>query len=125
MGGLVAGTVPSSLFAADDHDPGLLLKEPHVCRGLNACKGKGAGEKNACGGQGACASAEHHECKGQNECKGQGGCGEYPGQNACKSKGECAVPLKAKAWKNARKAFEVQMKKAGHEFGDAPKKKKA
>jgi hypothetical protein len=36
--------------------------------------------------------------------------------------GECAIPLKDKAWKQARKNFEAAMKKAGKDFGDAPKK---
>ena len=40
-----------------------LMEEPHVCRGLNTCKGKGAGGENACVGQGACYSAES---KGRN-----------------------------------------------------------
>ena len=31
---------------------------PHVCRGLNACKGKGKTGKNACVGQGECAIAQ-------------------------------------------------------------------
>ena len=30
--------------------------EVHACRGLNACKGQGAGGDNACAGQGACAT---------------------------------------------------------------------
>jgi hypothetical protein len=36
--------------------------------------------------------------------------------------GECAVPLKDKAWAQARKNFEAAMKKAGKKVGDAPKK---
>ncbi|MCI0744001.1 MAG: hypothetical protein L0Y58_01220 [Verrucomicrobia subdivision 3 bacterium] len=104
-------------------DPKLLLAEPHTCRGLNTCKGKGKGSENACAGQGNCATAEKHSCKGENTCKGQGGCGEYPGQNSCKGLGSCEVPLKEKTWKTARKAFEGQMKKAGKTFGDAPKRK--
>ena len=132
FGGVVAG-MSSSAFAADekkDHDPELLLKEPHVCRGLNTCKGKESkehGADNACAGQGHCATAKHHECKGENECKGQGGCGEFAGQNTCKGKGGCAVPVSCgtpkeehKVWKSARKEFEKQMKKADKKFGDAP-----
>lgn len=104
-------------------DPKLLLEDPHTCRGLNTCKGKGQGKGNACAGQGNCATAEKHSCKGENACKGQGGCGEHAGQNSCKGQGSCEVPLNEKAWKSARKAFEAQMKKAGKTFGDAPKGK--
>ncbi|MDA1275713.1 MAG: hypothetical protein O2960_16970 [Verrucomicrobia bacterium] len=114
-------------YAADagaKRDPLLLLKEPHVCRGLNACKGKGKGEKNTCAGQGSCASAKAHSCHAENDCKGQGGCGEHPGQNDCKGKGECGVPLSAGTWKKARAEFEKQMKIAKKEFGAAPKAKK-
>lgn len=92
----------------------------HVCRGLNACRGKGAGGDNACAGQGACATAEKHECAGMNACKNQGGCGETPGENACKGKGECAVPLSDKAWANARARFEERMKAADKPFGEPP-----
>jgi len=103
-------------------DPALLLEEPHVCRGLNTCGGKGAGGENECAGQGTCATAEHHTCHGQNECKGQGGCGEHPGQNACKGQGECAVPLGDDAWTKARDAFEKQMAAQDKEVGEAPAK---
>ncbi|HUY92031.1 MAG TPA: hypothetical protein VMV10_25040 [Pirellulales bacterium] len=101
-----------------------LLSDPHVCRGLNTCKGKGAGKKNACAGQGACATAKEHSCHTDNQCKGQGGCGAHPGENACKGKGECAVPLHGKAWDKARKRFEELMKKDGKKVGPAPKEKK-
>lgn len=101
-----------------------LLSDPHVCRGINTCKAKGADKKNACAGQGTCATAKAHSCHGDNECKGQGGCGAKPGENACKGKGECAVPLSDGAWKKARKRFEELMKKEGKKFGDAPPKKK-
>lgn len=107
---------------AEGPDPTLLAQEPHVCRGLNTCQGKGKGGENACAGQGTCATAVAHSCSGQSECKGQGGCGEYPGQNACKGLGECAVPLSDEAWAKARAAFEEQMKAAGTEVGAAPPK---
>lgn len=94
----------------------------HVCRGLNACKGKGKGGDNACAGQGKCASAADHSCSTHNECKGQGGCGEKPGENACKGQGQCAVPLMDSAWEKARKSFEDKMKAAGKEVGAAPAK---
>ncbi len=86
---------------------------PHVCRGLNACKGKGkTGKKRL--GQGECASPKlKHECSGQNACKNQGGCGETAGSNACKGKGGCHVPLMEAAWETAYKKFKADMEKAG------------
>jgi hypothetical protein len=99
----------------------LLLEEPHVCRGLNTCKGKGAGGDNACAGQGTCATAEHHACAGENECKGQGGCGGQDGRNQCKGQGGCHVPLEH-GWEEVRKVFEAEMKKAGKDVGPAPAK---
>lgn len=128
LGGLVAGTAVSSAQAQKKDespklkvDPGLLLKDPHTCKGLNTCKGKGKGEKNACAGQGACGTAKGHDCKGMNDCKGQGGCGGYPGQNTCKSTGHCAVPLSKETWALARKQFEQLMTDAGKKVGPAPK----
>ena len=131
FGGMLVG---ASSAAADEKDEkpkdekgkekNPLLSDPHVCRGLNTCKGKGADKKNACAGQGTCATAKKHSCHYENECRGQGGCGAKPGENACKGKGECAVPLGDGAWKKARKRFEELMKKEGKKFGDAPKKKK-
>jgi hypothetical protein len=125
FGGIVLGAAMGGQAADKNpkHDAKRLLEEPHVCRGLNSCKGKGKGVENACAGQGNCATAEKHSCKGDNACKGQGGCGEFAGQNACKGQGECGVPLKEKTWKSARKAYEAQMKKAGKAFGAAPKAK--
>jgi hypothetical protein len=132
LGGMLAG---ANLGRADDQkdkkeeakpkDPKkpLFLQEPHVCRGLNTCKGKGKGGKNDCAGQGSCATAKAHTCHAENECRGQGGCGKTPGENACKGKGECAVPLGDKAWAAARKRYEEEMKKAKKEFGKAPPKK--
>lgn len=128
FGGLVAGATASMAQAQKKDeklklnvDPSLLLEEPHSCKGLNTCKGKGKGEKNACAGQGACATAKAHDCKGMNDCKGQGGCGGYPGQNTCKSKGHCATPLKKETWTLARKQFEQLMEDAGKKVGPAPK----
>ncbi|GIX04096.1 MAG: hypothetical protein KatS3mg113_1102 [Planctomycetaceae bacterium] len=100
----------------------ILLAEPHVCRGLNTCKGLGRSKDNACAGQGTCASVTDHACAGQNECKGQGGCGENPGMNACKGQGGCHIPLMDDAWTKARAAFEQAMKKAGKTYGAAPAK---
>jgi hypothetical protein len=119
VGGIAAGVmVPATVRAADEGS--LLLKDPHVCRGLNTCKGKGTTKDNACAGQGKCATAEKHTCDAQNACKGQGGCGETPGENACKTKGSCHVPLTPDTWKKARAHFEAAMKKAGKSVGPAP-----
>ena len=93
--------------------------DTHVCRGLNACMNKGAGE-NDCAGKGACATAKAHSCHEENDCKYQGGCGESVGQNACKGKGECAVPLGKGAWKKARDAYEATLKGNKKTFGEAP-----
>ena len=97
-----------------------LLSEPHVCRGLNTCKGEGKSGDNECAGQGACATAAEHTCHTQNECKGQGGCGEMAGQNACKGMGECAVPLKEETWEKARAKFKELMETAGNTVGEPP-----
>ncbi|MBW3543226.1 MAG: hypothetical protein KY476_23475 [Planctomycetes bacterium] len=125
--GLVAGAGTSALAQDDDGkkkltvDPLLLSQEPHVCRGLNTCKGKGKGGDNACAGQGACTSVAAHACNGQNDCKGQGGCGGYPGQNTCKEKGHCNVPLKKNIWTHARTQFEEVMADLGKKVGKPPK----
>ena len=95
-----------------------LLTEPHVCRGLNTCRNRGATGKNSCAGQGLCATARAHVCAALNECKGQGGCGERPGENACKGRGSCAVPLVNRVWPKARTRFEKLMKKG--DVGRAP-----
>lgn len=118
--GSLSGLALSSAISADEKkEMPVILQDPNVCRGLNTCKGKGKGE-HECAGQGSCATAEAHGCKGENACKGQGGCGSTAGQNACKGQGNCAVPLKDKAWKNARAAFEKAAKEAGMAIGDAP-----
>ncbi len=101
----------------------LLLREQHVCRGLNICKNLGASKDNACAGQGTCATVAAHACGSQNECKGQGGCGTNPGENACKGQGLCHVPLEH-AWEAGRKNFEAAMTAAGKKFGPAPAKTK-
>ena len=125
LGGALAG---ARLAAAQDKpkkkdvSKPLLLQEPNVCRGLNACKGKGKGGKNDCAGMGQCATAKAHTCGGDNECAGLGGCGDTPGENKCNGKGDCHVPLSDKAWAKARKSYEAAMKKADKKFGDAPKK---
>jgi len=133
MGGLLAGaSLTASAGAADevpkevpkkDKKKNPMLGEPHVCRGINMCKGLGADKKNECAGQGACATAAEHVCHYKNECRGQGGCGAKPGENECKGKGECGVPMGPSAWKKARKRFEELMKAENEKFGDAPAKK--
>jgi len=122
VGGLVAGGNPAEAQEKPEIfvDPSLLLiGDPNVCRGLNACNGKGKGS-HACAGQGVCATVAAHSCQGQNACKGQGGCGGYPGQNTCKEKGHCAVPLSEKTWAIARKQFEHLMSDVGKKVGAAP-----
>lgn len=94
--------------------------DKHLCRGLNDCKGQGAGGDNACRGQGQCATYDHHSCASENACKGQGGCGENPGLNACKGQGGCAVPLMESAWETVRARKEEAWKAADEEFAAAP-----
>ena len=148
--GLVTATTASCASAEDDEitrdekpkdGSNPLLREPHVCRGLNTCKnkggdGKGGTGKNACAGQGACHTAPQHGCSGQNDCRGLGACDEgmwpdsqpgYPGENTCKGKGGCQVPLlpeKEDVWRQARNRFKALMADAGKKAGtpkDAPK----
>jgi len=126
VGGILAGGVQA--HAADEapkknKDKNPMLGEPHVCRGINMCKGLGATKDNACAGQGACATAKAHTCHYANECRGQGGCGAKPGENECKGKGECGVPMASKTWKKARARFEELMAKEGKKVGPAPAKK--
>lgn len=102
----------------------LIMDDPHTCRGLNSCEGKGRSKDNACAGQGTCASIADATCGGHNDCKGQGGCGTSPGMNDCKGKGGCHIPLMDSAWTTARDAFEAAMTKNGKKFGTAPAKKK-
>lgn len=128
FGGLVAGSASSAQAEEDGDgkpkvnvDPALLLQEPNVCRGLNACDGKGKGDHD-CAGKGACTTLTAHSCAGENDCKGKGGCGGYPGQNTCEGKGHCAIPLKDATWATARKQLEHLMKDAGKKLGEAPQK---
>ena len=124
LAGMLAGASSAQAFPdapAAEKNP--LLSDPHVCRGLNTCKNKGASKMNACAGQGTCATAKAHSCHAENECRGQGGCGSAPGENSCKGKGACSVPMHAGAWKKARKRFEELMTKEGKQFSPAPEKK--
>src|SRR4051794_26501106 len=102
----------SSSRKKKDLKKSLWLQEPHVCRGLNTCKGLGKGKKNDCAGMGDCATSNYHSCHGGNDCAGLGGCGSNPGENRCRGQGNCAVPLMDKQWTMARKKFEAAMKKA-------------
>jgi hypothetical protein len=130
LSGMLAGSAIGAPRAAGqdkgptkkDSKKNPLLVEPHVCRGLNTCKGLGPGKSNACAGQGTCATVQH-QCGGDNECRGQGGCGAQPGENDCKASGQCAVPMHDSAWKKARKRFEELMVKQGKQVGPAPAKK--
>ena len=131
LGGLLSGAGLAVAAAADapkakDKEKPLMSQEPHICRGLNTCKGKSKGAKNDCAGAGDCATAKAHTCKGDNDCAGLGGCGENPGENKCKGMGGCEVPIPAKkadVWKKARASFEADMKKAfpDKKILDAPK----
>ena len=78
-----------------------MVKELHVCAGLNACQGHGKSGTNACAGTGDCATVLNDSCHGNNECRGQGACGSggslgsqqtVPGENLCRGKGSCMVP---------------------------------
>jgi hypothetical protein len=123
--GLMVGAASAAEKESDKElklkvDPALLVKEPHVCKGLNTCHGLGKGGDNACAGQGKCAVVEAHGCAKDNACKGQGGCDGYPGQNTCKGLGHCSVPLEKEGWAIARKQFEQLMADIGKKVGDAP-----
>jgi hypothetical protein len=125
LAGMSAGV--SAIARAEDKkvpQKSPLLSDPHVCRGLNTCKGKGADKKNSCAGTGQCATVASHVCGSQNQCKGQGGCGAHPGENTCKEQGECSIPLHSSAWKKARARYEELMKADGKKFGKAPAPKK-
>ena len=128
-----AGTAPPStqgqpgaarkMKPKDGSNP--LLHEPHVCRGLNTCKGKGKDGQNACAGTGSCHTAPQNACGGHNECRGLGACDRppqagYPGENTCKGQGGCEVPMlpnKPEMWKKARARFEWLMADMGKKVG--------
>ncbi len=121
FGGLLAGTIAGcggGEETAAAENP--LLSEPHVCRGLNTCQGKGKSGDNQCAGEGSCFTVSEHSCHGENDCKGQGGCGETVGQNACDTKGECAVKLGDTAWEKAHTKFTELMEAAGKTVGEPP-----
>lgn len=111
----------------------------HVCMGLNACAGHGAGGTGLMAGMGECATVSH-VCHGDNQCRGQGGCGysgfdteqAVPGAQHCRYSGSCASPINesrvhsggpfrgTSVWKRARKVFEQRMFEAGIPFGPSP-----
>lgn len=97
-----------------------LLSDPHICRGLNTCRGRDVTQHNQCAGTGTCATARYHPCKGHNDCRGQGGCGDVPGANECRGWGACDVPLKPRVWSVARQRFEKLMKQQRRRFGVPP-----
>ena len=119
FGGVLAGSLVGERLLAEEKKEagGFKLQDPHVCCGLNTCKGHGQGAKNECAGQGSCATVAAHGCAGSNACAGQG----ETGANDCKGKGSCGVPVTGDKWKEARSSFEAAMKKAGKKFGAAPK----
>jgi hypothetical protein len=102
MGVVAAGMLAGSKAFADEKaapakKAAAKATEKHVCKGMNNCKGEGAGGKNACKGKGGCATVAKHECATKNDCKGMGGCAKgdngCAGKNSCKGKGGCAVPM--------------------------------
>jgi hypothetical protein len=117
LGGMIAG---ATLGCSSEETANAGPIEKHLCRGLNTCKGNGAGGDNACAGQGACATVEHQSCGGKNACKNLGGCGEEVGQNECKGQGGCQVPLMESAWETMRTRIETRMNEKGKEFGEPP-----
>ncbi|MBV8201922.1 MAG: hypothetical protein JOZ15_14985, partial [Acidobacteria bacterium] len=61
LGGAIAGSLLApmgqpGLFAAEPAkaDDSHWLKDPHICCGLNTCKGHGKGASNDCAGMGSC-----------------------------------------------------------------------
>jgi hypothetical protein len=121
FGGVLAGSLVGERLLAEEKKTeaggSFVLKDPHICCGLNTCKGHGKDAKNECAGMGSCATAAAHGCAGTNACAGQG----QTGTNDCKGKGSCGVPVRGDSWKQARTSFEAAMKKAGKKFGPAPK----
>jgi hypothetical protein len=116
-----------------------VVKELHVCMGLNACEGHGRDGTGDMAGMGDCATVGH-ACHGDNNCRGQGGCGyagsdleqAKPGDQACRVNGSCASPINVSrvssagpnkgrsVWKLARELFEKRMYEAGVPFGPSP-----
>lgn len=123
LGGLVAGATLGCGNSQPVASAPAGGTDKHLCRGLNECKGQGAGGKNDCRGQGECATVEHHSCGGDNTCKGLGGCGPSVGANDCAGKGGCKVPLMESAWDTMRKRLEDKWTGAAQKFAPAPPEK--
>jgi len=103
--------------------------EAHVCRGLNACEGKGFGGTGTSAGNGDCATAWEHICVTHNLCKNQGGCGassthdltplakqdrqNHPGSNDCPTKGACSSPILPSALNTLGKNTDPALKNGG------------
>ena len=93
MGAVVAGMAAGTrVFAEEKQAPAKTeakadVKDTHICKGMNECKGKGG------------CKTDKNACAGKNECKGKGGCavpvnkahisGDKAGKHACKGKGGC------------------------------------
>ena len=122
FGGVLMGTMAAAGckgIGSEAEAVALLLDEPHVCRGLNSCKGKGKGGTNECAGGSSCATVSH-ACHTLHDCKGQGGCEETAGRNSCKGKGNCSVPIDKETWVKVRAAFEKAAVGAKLTVGPAP-----
>jgi len=66
------GCWPSDCRRQKGGEKNPLLSDPHVCRGLNTCKAKGAGKKNSCAGTGQCATAAKHAAARRMSARGRG-----------------------------------------------------
>ncbi len=75
----------------------VVVKELHVCMGLNACAQHDVDGTAVMAGTGQCSTVSHY-CHGLNDCRGQGFCGgggstgaeqTQPGNNLCAGKGSC------------------------------------
>ncbi len=103
-----------------------MSQEPHVCRGLNTCKGKAQSGKNDCAGQGDCATAKAHTCAGDNDCAGLGGCDNKSTRRARTSaRAWAAAPCRSRTRRPGPRPasnFEADMKKAcpDKKIGEAP-----
>jgi hypothetical protein len=121
LAGVCAGSQAEPAVAKSQPVPrNPILSDPHICRGINMCRARGADRRNECSGMGTCATAAYHICKGHNECRGQGGCDMRPGENQCRGWGMCDVPLKPVIWQRARARFEQLMKENHWRCGPAP-----
>ena len=88
MGAVAAGMAAGSKVFGDEKkaaDKTDKAADKHICKGHNACKGKGGCQtdantcagKNSCKGKGGCAvpvKADHMGKKDKSSCKGKSGC---------------------------------------------------